>query len=382
MSDIFRVTSGGPSGARTGELVLPHGVVETPVFMPVGTAATVKAVLHERLCELGFRLILGNTYHLFLRPGTETIRSLGGLHGFTGWKGNVLTDSGGYQVFSLAGLRKISDEGVLFQSHLDGSRHLFTPESVVEAQVAFNSDVQMALDVCTAYGTGESQAQQAVIRTSAWARRARDAWLVERDRGYRGLLFGIVQGNFYPHLRRRSAEEIIELDLPGIAIGGLSVGEEADRFREMLWETAQYLPTDLPRYLMGIGTPDYIFDAVESGMDMFDCVFPTRIARNGTVLTRDGRVVLRHEAHREDAQPIDAECGCMTCRRYSRAYLRHLFKSREILGPMLTTEHNLYYIAELVAGIREAVRSGTFAAHRRAVLERFEEGERARQDRR
>ncbi len=382
MNQIFSVTSGGHSSARTGELVLPHGIVETPVFMPVGTAATVKAILHERLRELGFRLILGNTYHLYLRPGTRTIGSLGGLHGFSGWKENVLTDSGGYQVFSLAGLRKISDEGVLFQSHLDGSRHMFTPESVVAAQVAFNSDIQMPLDVCTAPGIAEREAEEAVVRTSAWARRARDSWRAERDQGYCGQLFGIVQGNFFPHLRRRSAEEITALDLPGNAIGGLSVGEERGLFRDTLFETARHLPADKPRYLMGIGTPDYIFDAVEAGMDMFDCVFPTRIARNGTVLTPDGRLVLRHEAHRQDDAPIDPECGCMTCKRYSRAYLRHLFKSNEMLGPMLTTEHNLYYIADLLAGIRKAVRAGSFSAHRNAILNRFEEGERARQDRR
>ncbi len=382
MNTVFRVTSGDPSSARTGELVLPHGVIETPVFMPVGTAATVKAILHQRLKELGFHLILGNTYHLYLRPGTRTIRSLGGLHGFVGWQGNVLTDSGGYQVFSLAALRKISDDGVLFQSHLDGSRHMFTPESVVAAQVAFNSDIQMPLDVCTAHGVTEREAEEAVLRTSAWARRARDAWLIERDRGYRGLLFGIVQGNFFPSLRRRSADEISVLDLPGIAIGGLSVGEERGLFREMLFETARHLPTGKPRYLMGIGTPDYIFDAVEAGMDMFDCVFPTRIARNGTVLTPDGRLILRHEVHRNDDTPIDPTCGCTTCQRYSRAYLRHLFKSNEMLGPMLTTEHNLYYISDLLAGIREAVRADSFPAHRLAVLDRFEEGERARRDRR
>ena len=381
-STIFRVTSDGRSPERTGELLLPHGVVETPAFMPVGTAATVKAMQHARLTELGYRLILGNTYHLYLRPGLEIIRDQGGLHGFTSWEGNILTDSGGYQVFSLAALRKISDEGVLFQSHLDGSRHLFTPESVVEAQVAFNSDIQMALDVCTAYGVPETDAENAVARTTAWAFRARNAWIDARDQGYRGVLFGIVQGNFYPHLRRRSALEISELDLPGIAIGGLSVGEDASLFRDTLLETAHHLPADRPRYLMGIGTPDYIFDAVGAGMDMFDCVFPTRIARNGTVLTPDGRVVLLNETHRADSTPIDPECGCLTCRRYSRAYLRHLFKSGEILGPVLTTEHNLFYVSELLRGIREAIRSGTFAAHRNSVLGRYEEGERARQGRR
>ncbi len=382
MNTVFRITSDGPSPERTGELLLPHGVVETPVFMPVGTAATVKAMQHSRLTELGYRLILGNTYHLYLRPGPEIIRDQGGLHGFTSWEANILTDSGGYQVFSLAALRKISDEGVLFRSHLDGSRHLFTPESVVDAQVAFNSDIQMALDVCTAFGAPEAEAENAVARTTNWALRARNAWVDAQKAGYRGLLFGIVQGNFYPNLRRRSALEIAELDLPGTAIGGLSVGEDASLFRDTLCETARHLPADRPRYLMGIGTPDYIFDAVSAGMDMFDCVFPTRIARNGTVLTPDGRVVLLNETHRADSTPIDPECGCLTCHRYSRAYLRHLFKSGEILGPILTTEHNLFYVSELLRGIREAIRAGAFAAYRNLVLRRYEEGERARQDRR
>ena len=379
---VFRITSDGSTRERTGELLLPHGVVETPVFMPVGTAATVKAMPHSRLMELGYRIILGNTYHLYLRPGTDIIRGLGGLHGFSSWERNILTDSGGFQVFSLAALTKISDEGVLFQSHLDGSRHLFTPESVVDAQVALNSDIQMALDECTAYGIPEAQAEAAVERTTAWALRAKEAWVRACEAGYRGALFGIVQGNFYPDLRRRSAQEIAELDLPGIAIGGLSVGEEASLFRETLYETAGCLPGDRPRYLMGVGTPDYIFDAVGAGIDMFDCVFPTRIARNGTVLTRNGRVVLLNETHRADSTPIDPECECLTCRRYSRAYLRHLFKSGEMLGPILTTEHNLYYLSGLLSAIREAIRNHTFAACRDSVMRRYEEGERARQERR
>lgn len=379
---LFRKTAGGSSGARTGELLLPHGSVETPVFMPVGTAATVKAINHDRLAELGYRLILGNTYHLYLRPGCDVIRSLGGLHGFTSWRQNILTDSGGFQVFSLANLRTITDDGVVFRSHLDGSRHLFTPEHVVDAQVDFNSDVQMALDVCTPYGVTYADALSALERTSAWARRAGAHWSRRREDGYQGVLFGIVQGNFYPDLRRRSVDEIASLELPGIAIGGLSVGEPPQLFRTILSETSRFLPSDRPRYLMGIGTPDYIFDAVSAGIDMFDCVFPTRIARNGTVLTPDGRVVLRHEAQRLDDGPIHAECGCATCRRYSRAFLRHLFKSGEMLGPMLATEHNLYYIAGLLSGIREAIRAGTYDAYRETVLGRYEEGERDRQARR
>jgi queuine tRNA-ribosyltransferase len=380
MQSLFNVTSRDPrSAARTGIIDLPHGSVETPAFMPVGTAATVKAIRHSRLEEIGFRIILGNTYHLFLRPGTEIIRAHGGLHGFSSWRHNILTDSGGYQVFSLAALRTISEEGVRFQSHVDGSRHIFTPESVADTQVAFNSDIQMALDVCTGFGVPERDATDAVETTTRWARRARDRWLRHRDDGYEGVLFGIVQGNFFPHLRKRSAEEIAELELPGIAIGGLSVGEEAAVFRDTLFRTAPLLPENRPHYLMGVGTPDYIFDAVTAGIDMFDCVFPTRIARNGTVLTWDGRLVLKNESHRGDANPIDPECGCETCRRYSRSYLRHLFKTGEILGPMLTTEHNLFFFAQLLRGIRASIHEGTYTSYRDTVMKRYAEGERERQ---
>lgn len=364
--------------ARVGRLDLPCGPVETPVFMPVGTAATVKAMHHRRLREIGFSIILGNTYHLYLRPGTRVIEEHGGLHGFSSWDRNILTDSGGFQVFSLAALRRITDEGVSFQSHVDGGRHLFTPESVVDAQVSFNSDIQMALDVCTGFGVSEREAADALETTTAWARRAKRRWIERRDQGYRGVLFPIVQGNFFPDLRRRSAAEIEELDLPGTAIGGLSVGEEPGRFRETLFLTAPLLPQEKPRYLMGIGTPDYIFDAVTAGVDMFDCVFPTRIARNGTVLTRDGRLVLKNERYTHDTDPIDPDCRCAACTGYSRAYLRHLFKTGEMLGPMLATEHNLFFLATLLEGIRESIRGGTYVSYRDGVLARYEEGERAR----
>jgi queuine tRNA-ribosyltransferase len=383
MAPFFTVDAhDSASAARTGRLSLPHGEVETPAFMPVGTAATVKAIHHSRVREMGFRIILGNTYHLFLRPGTSVISRHGGLHGFSSWNGNVLTDSGGFQVFSLADLRKITDLGVAFRSHIDGTSHLFTPESVVDAQVDFASDVQMALDVCTGYGVGEVEALHALETTSSWARRAKTRWKERREEGYRGALFGIVQGNFFPELRRRSAEEIAALELPGIAIGGLSVGEEPSVFRETLFGTAPLLPADRPRYLMGIGTPDYIFDAVTAGMDMFDCVFPTRIARNGTVLTWDGRLVLKNERHTDDTTPIDPSCSCATCARYSRAYLRHLFKTGEMLGPMLATEHNLFFLARLLDGIRASIREGTYTVWRDSVLARYEEGERERRDRR
>jgi queuine tRNA-ribosyltransferase len=379
---LFTVTGRSGERARTGTLQLFHGPVHTPVFMPVGTAATVKAMTHEQITNLGFDLILGNTYHLYLRPGLDVIQAVGGLHRFSSWERNILTDSGGYQVFSLAPLRRISDEGVTFRSHLDGSEHRFTPESVVDAQVILGSDIQMVLDVCTGPGTSRSDAENALRITSDWGRRAHRQWQRARDEGYRGELFAIVQGNFYPDLRTRSVGETVALDTSGIAIGGLSVGEEPSVFREILALTSAQLPDDRPRYLMGVGTPDYIFDAVSAGIDMFDCVFPTRIARNGTVLTRDGRIVLRHEMHREDTRPIDSECTCRTCRRYSRAYLRHLFKSGEILGPMLATEHNLQFLADLLDGIRSSIAAGVYDRYRSDVLRRYEQGEQERQERR
>ena len=368
------------TAARTGVLALPHGPVEIPAFMPVGTAATVKAIPHERLEKLGYSLILANTYHLVLRPGLDVIAAGGGVHGFSSWNGNILTDSGGYQVFSLAKLRKVTEEGVVFRSHIDGTRHHFTPESVVDAQRTLGSDIQMALDVCTGFGVDRQEAEHAASVTARWAARARDQWLKRSGEGYEGLLFGITQGNFFPDLRAQSVEQIAALDLPGIAIGGLSVGESSDVFRETLAQTAPLLPRDIPHYLMGIGTPDYIFDAVTAGIDMFDCVFPTRIARNGTVLTWDGRVVLRHEKHKVSQEPIDPSCDCSVCRRYSRSYLRHLFKSGEMLGPILATEHNLHFLGKLVQGIRTAIRTGRYVEYRDTTLSRYNEGEQRRQN--
>ncbi len=370
----------GETAARTGVLTLPHGSVQIPAFMPVGTAATIKALPHQRLESLGYNLILANTYHLVLRPGLDVIRASGGVHEFSSWKGNILTDSGGYQVFSLAKLRKVTEEGVTFRSHIDGMKHHFTAESVVDAQRTFGSDIQMALDVCTGFGVGRREAEHASAVTARWASRARDQWRRRRDEGYEGLLFGITQGNFFADLRARSVEQIAALDLPGIAIGGLSVGETTEVFRETLAQTAPLLPRDVPHYLMGIGTPDYIFHAVDAGIDMFDCVFPTRIARNGTVLTWDGRVVLRNEKHKTSQEPIDTTCECAVCSRYSRSYLRHLFKSGEMLGPILATEHNLHFLGELVAGIRSSIREGRYTAYRDATLARYNDGERLRQD--
>jgi len=360
--------------ARTGLLALPHGTVETPAFMPVGTAGTVKAVTPSEVRDIGFRLILGNTYHLYLRPGLEVIERFGSLHQFSGWPHNILTDSGGYQVFSLAPFRKIRDEGVEFQSHIDGSRHHLTPEGVVDIQRRLGSDIQMALDVCTGYGESWKSAEEAVRRTTMWAQKAYRSWSEIKD-SYPGSLFGIVQGNFFRDLRERSAEEICGLDFPGFAVGGLSVGEPFPLFEEYVAWGGARLPADKPRYVMGIGTPEYIFAAVRHGFDMFDCVFPTRAARNGTVFTRRGRVVLRNAVHRHAELPLEADCGCYTCRNFSRAYLRHLFKAGEILGPMLATQHNLYFLRQLMRDVATSIREDSFGEFERDFLYTYNAGE-------
>jgi queuine tRNA-ribosyltransferase len=357
--------------ARTGRLELAHGGVLTPVFMPVGTNATVKAMSCEALEELGIGLILANAYHLYLRPGAEVIRRAGGLHAFMGWRGNILTDSGGYQVFSLATFRKLREEGVDFRSHLDGSARHLSPEEVVEFQGLLGSDVLMPLDICTPPGIAEQEAREALERTLRWAERSLLAW---RAGGARGLLFGIVQGNFYKSLRLASAERTVELGFPGYAIGGLSVGEPFGVFRDLLGLTAERLPAGRPRYLMGVGTPEYILEAVENGVDMMDCVFPTRTARNAQAFTRRGTVNLRNEAHRLDEQPIDAGCCCPTCRRHSRSYLRHLFKCREIQAAVLTTRHNLHFLQTFMADVRLAIGEGRFPAFKRSFLQDYKAG--------
>ena len=360
------------TAARTGVLHLPHGDVQTPVFMPVGTNATVKAVSKDSLLEIGFSLILANTYHLYLRPGPDLLEEAGGLHGFSKWNKNFLTDSGGFQVFSLAPFRKITDEGVKFQSHIDGSRHVLTPENVVQFQSQFNSDIQMQLDVCTGYETEYKQAKEALRITSDWAVRAKNKWLAVKDeKNYQGNLFAIVQGNFYKDLRAQSADFVASLDTPGIAIGGLSVGEPHDVYNEFLAYTAELLPAEKPRYVMGIGTPDYILDAVENGIDMFDCVLPTRNARNGSCFTRDGNLSIKKEKFIHDYLPIDPECGCKVCREYSRAYLRHLFKNGEILSSMLLSYHNLYFLHNLMNETRRAINEGTFRSFKTDFLKRF-----------
>jgi queuine tRNA-ribosyltransferase len=369
--DFARAAVDRGSAARAGSLSLNHGTVETPCFMPVGTNATVKAMSVADLEELGVRLILGNTYHLLLRPGPEVIRAAGGLHRFMGWPHDLLTDSGGYQIFSLAQLRHLEEGGVSFRSHLDGSSRRLSPEDVVDLQVlTYGSDVLMPLDVCTAPGIPRSEAEEALELTTRWLRRSRDRWR-SLEAPMKGALFGIMQGNFHRDLRAASASEIAALELPGYAIGGLSVGEEFAVFRDFTHLAAGLLPADKPRYLMGIGTPAYVLEAIEAGVDLFDCVFPTRTARNALVFTPDGPLNLRLEANREDFRPIEDGCRCTACRSHSRAYLRHLFKAREILAAMLATRHNLAFLGRLVRDARLAILAGTFTAFKQAFLARY-----------
>lgn len=372
--DIKHKSSDGK--ARTGILRLPHGDVQTPVFMPVGTNATVKAMPKDYLEEIGFEIILANTYHLFLRPNPDLIQKAGGLHEFSQWKKNFLTDSGGFQVFSLSKLRKITDEGVKFQSHIDGSYHFFTPENVVQYQTKFNSDIQMQLDVCTGAGASKKEAEKALKITSDWLLRAKKEWENARENGYKGILFPIVQGNFFEDLRQKSAEFVSAQDFPGIAIGGLSVGETASEFTRFLNHTVGFLPEEKPKYVMGIGTPEYILDAVQAGIDMFDCVLPTRNARNGSYFTRKGTLSIKQEKWTSDFSPIDDECDCKVCRTYSRAYLRHLFKEREILSSILASYHNLYFLHNMIKEIREAINRDRFESYRKDFLEKFRQGNR------
>lgn len=356
--------------ARLGYIDLPHGRVETPAFMPVGTNGTVKGIYHDKVEEIGYKLILGNTYHLYLRPGLEVLEKFGGLHKFSNWNHNILTDSGGFQVFSLSGLRKVKESGVTFQSHIDGSKHVFTPEKVVDIQSVIGSDIAMVLDVCTPPGIEYRNAKEAWRVTKAWAERS----IQERNRlgeKFRGNLFGIVQGNFYKDLRKESAETLSEMDFPGIAIGGLSVGETKDQFLEYLEYTASYITDEKPRYVMGIGSPDYILACVENGIDLFDCVLATRMARNGGIFTDDGVITMKKAVHKFDERPLQEGCTCTCCQKYSRAYLHHLIKCNEMLAGMLATEHNLTYLYNLMERIRLAIREGRFAEFKREYLARF-----------
>ena len=357
------------SAARTGVIRLPHGTVQTPAFMPVGTAATVKGMTKDDLHEIGFEIILANTYHLFLRPGMDVIKQAGGLHGFSGWNKNFLTDSGGFQVFSLSQLRKIKEEGVTFQSHIDGSRQFLSPEIAVQVQAAFNSDIQMQLDICSPYGIPKKETEKALTLTTAWMHRAVREW--DQTEGYEGSLFPIIQGGFFEDLRIRSIESIMECDPHGIAIGGLSVGEPEEVYKEFLAFTAAHVPKHKPLYVMGIGTPDYILEAVKNGVDIFDCVLPSRNARNGNLFTRTGPISIKKKEYEYDFGPIDPSCSCKVCRNYSRAYLRHLFRCKEILYSMLATYHNLAFLHRMVAEIREAITEDRFSEYYRRFLKDY-----------
>ena len=370
--DIKHESSDGK--ARTGTLHLPHGDVQTPVFMPVGTNATVKALTKDDLDEIGFEIILANTYHLYLNTGSDVIDESGGLHVLSKKKKNFLTDSGGFQVWSLSKLRKITEEGAMFASNIDGSRHLFTPEKIVDVQAQFNSDIQMQLDVCSGWGIDKKEALHSLEITENWLKRAKSEWLKKQDEGYKGILLPIVQGNFFEDLRIRSAEFVTSMEMPAIAIGGLSVGEPAEVFASMLDFTVNHLPKEKAKYVMGIGTPDYILDAVHSGIDMFDCVLPTRNARNGSYFTHDGKLSIKQERFIHDFGPVDSECNCKVCRNYSRSYLRHLFKEQEILSSMLASYHNLYFLHNMMKEIRLAIEENRFEEYRTNFLKRYHAG--------
>jgi queuine tRNA-ribosyltransferase len=367
----FEVLQTDASGARRGKLTTPHGAIETPVFMPVGTAATVKGLTQDALEELGAGIILANTYHLYLRPGHELIRKLGGLHAFMSWRRAILTDSGGYQVFSLAELRKITDEGVRFCSHLDGSEHLLTPEKAAEIQLALGSDIAMVLDQCIETPAPREAAESAVKRTTAWAQRARKYFLESASRNGNPpqWQFGIVQGATFADLRRESVRQLLEIDFPGYAVGGLAVGEPHDVTCDMAAEVTGLLPKDRPRYLMGVGRPEQLADYVMRGIDMMDCVLPTRAARHACLYTSEGRVLIKNARYIEDQRPIDPRCDCAVCRRYTRAYLRHLFAAGEITAAILATHHNVRFYLDIMGQIREAITFGhltNFASELRA----------------
>lgn len=364
----FEVEARDPqSGARAGRLRLPHGVVETPMFMPVGTQASVKALSQEDLEAIGAQIILGNAYHLYLRPGTEVMEAAGGIHGFMNWQRPVLTDSGGFQIFSLSALNKVTSDGVTFQSHLDGSRHTFTPEKAVDVQISIGADIMMCLDECTEWPAPKERAADSMRGTLSWAQRCKDRW-VERGATATQALFGIVQGGVYPDLRRECAEALADMDFPGYAIGGVSVGETKADMEAVTAFTAPWLPENKPRYLMGVGTPEDLLMGIANGIDLFDCVMPTRNARNGSLFTSQGRVNIKNAKYIRDFSPLDPECRCPVCRTYTRAYLSHLYRAGEILALRLNTLHNLFFMLQLSAAARDAIRDGQFPAFHRAFL--------------
>ena len=372
----FEVLKTDPTGARLGRLTTPHGVVDTPAFMPVGTAGTVKGLSQQALGELGVQILLGNTYHLYLRPGHERIRQLGGLHRFMSWPGSILTDSGGFQVFSLAELRKISDDGVVFRSHLDGSEHLLTPEKSIEIQQALGSDIAMVFDECIEYPADHARATGAMKRTTEWARRCRDyaRTRVEASTNPGQAVFAIVQGGTHADLRRESARQLVDLDFPGYAVGGLAVGEPHALSCEIAAVATEELPKDRPRYVMGVGFPEQLADYVRCGVDMMDCVLPTRNARNGCLFTSAGRVNIGNAIYADDPRPVDERCACMVCRTYSRAYLRHLFQANEILASILNSHHNVAFFLDIMGKIRQAIAFGELAEFSSEFQARIEAG--------
>ncbi len=373
MSFRFTVMATDPSGARLGRLETPHGVIETPAFLPVGTAASVKGLTQAQLEEAGAQILLANTYHLYLRPGHQRIRGLGGLHGFMSWPHPMLTDSGGFQVFSLADLRKITDDGVTFRSHLDGSEHLFSPERALEVEIALGADLIMVLDECIALPAGEAETRAAARRTLAWAQRSL-TYFAQCGDPAKQMLMAIVQGGSNAEVRRENAESLVALEFPGYAIGGLAVGEPHETTCAMTEIVAAILPADRPRYLMGVGKPEDIPDYVMRGVDLMDCVLPTRGARHGCLFTSGGRLLIRQARYAEDPRPPDPDCSCSVCRRYSRAYLRHLFLSGEMLGAILGSLHNVHFYLDIMREIREAISFGKLAAFRAELRTRFESG--------
>jgi len=370
MAFQFEILATDPTGARLGRLTTPLGVIDTPAFMPVGTAATVKAQTQQDLETLGAQIILANTYHLYLRPGHELVRQMGGLHKFMSWPHAILTDSGGYQIFSLSDLRKVCDEGVTFRSHIDGSEHFLSPEKALEIEMALGADLIMVLDECIEAPAEEPRAREAAARTLQWARRSRDYFGQHGNRETQ-MLFGIVQGGTYASLRHEHAEALVSLDFPGYAIGGLAVGESHAATCEMTAVVAAHLPQDRPRYLMGVGKPEQILDYVALGIDMMDCVLPTRSARHGCLFTSQGRLLIRNSQFAKDNRPIDESCGCAVCQRYSRAYLRHLYSSGEFLAAILNTHHNIYFYLDIMRKIRDAIGFGRLGRSRSELQERL-----------
>ena len=355
------------SGARRGVIHTPHGDIQTPVFMPVGTQATVKSMSPEELKEdVKAQIILANTYHLYLRPGHDLVKEAGGLHKFMNWDKPILTDSGGFQVFSLSGLRKITEEGVKFNSHLDGSKHLFTPEKVMEIEEALGADIIMAFDECCPYPSDYKYTEKSMYRTTRWAQRCKEAHTTTNQG-----LFGIIQGGFYKDLRKISADDLISMDFPGYAIGGISVGEPKEEFLDILRYTTPLMPVNKPRYLMGVGTPDYLIEAALAGIDMCDCVLPTRLARHGTALTSKGKIVIRNATYEKDWGRLDDECDCYTCKNYTRAYIRHLVKTNEILGIRLISLHNLRFLTRLMEQVREAIEKDDLLGFREEFYNKY-----------